>query len=90
MDDQDRIQVQYSQMLTYSTLQLALVTSGQKAAIMVKNDPSSRRLMLFDHRVRDVLLFEPLSDKMILAKMTNDGSIHVFSSMTDPFAIAAI
>ena len=56
-------------MLTFSSLQLALVTSGKKAAFMIKDDSSSRRKQLFDHRARDVLLFEPLSDKLILAKL---------------------
>ena len=75
MEDQDRILVQHSQMLTFSSLQLALVTSGDKAAFMIKNDSSSRRKILFDHRARDVLLFEPLSDKLILAKLKGSDDL---------------
>ena len=67
-----------SEPLPNSHLQMALVTSGEKAAFLINNESSSRKKCLFDHRSRDVLLFEILSDNLILAKLK--GTEHPQSS----------
>ena len=44
---------------------------------MIKDDSSSRRKILFEYRASHVLLFEPLSDKLILAKLKgSDGNTY--------------
>ena len=41
---------------------------------MTKTDASSRKKCIFDHRAQDVLLFEPLTEKLLLAKLRGTHS----------------
>ena len=67
-----------SETLPYSHLQMAIAMPEENekmddipkhAAFWIKNDVSSRKKCLFDHRSRDVQLFEVLSENLILAKI---------------------
>lgn len=50
---------------------------------MIKNDSSSRKICLFDHRARDVLLFQPLSENLILAKLRGSTAAKNYWSLMD-------
>ena len=50
---------------------------------MIKNDSSSRKICLFDHRARDVLLFEPLSENLVLAKLRGSSEAKNYWSLMD-------
>ena len=67
--------------------QIALLKCKKKASVdsfgkkeendsysfLIKNDPSSRRRVLFDHRSDDVILFAMFSDDLILAKIMGNS-----------------
>ena len=50
---------------------------------MIKNDSSSRKICLFDPRARDVLLFQPLSENLILAKLRGSTAAKNYWSLMD-------
>ena len=58
-----------SENLPGTHLSIALVTKKDKAAFMVKNEPSSRRRALFAQHTCHVLLYEMLTEKLALAKL---------------------
>ena len=66
--------IQFSQNLPFSHQQIALAKTKytHQAALLFKNETSSRKLCTFDHRGRDVILFEMINDSFILAKLKSE------------------
>ena len=61
--------------LTFSHLQIALVKtkSTNEYSFYLKNEPSSRKICTLDRRRRDILKFDMVNDKLVLARLKGDG-----------------
>ena len=55
--------------LPFSNLQIAYFSPGEKKSLMIKNDPSSRKLRTVDLRSKHVLLFEAINERKMLIKL---------------------
>ena len=58
-------------------------TQKFKMGLLIKNQVSSRKLITFDKRCRDVILFNRINDKYILAKLK--GEERSYWSLMDTF-----
>ena len=60
-------QSNFTESVPFTNIQISIPKS--KLAFEVKNEDSSRKLVTFAHRQRDVLLFELLDNQTYLAKL---------------------
>ena len=61
-----------NQPMPFSHQHIALFKSNDKFALVMKNDPSSRKLCTMDRRRKDILLLEMISNDLILIKLKDD------------------
>ena len=72
LDEDNELKIIFSQSLPASCLQIALAERGNDMAFLIKNEPSSRQICLFERQRRHVLLLEMINDNLILAKLRGD------------------
>lgn len=60
--------------MPFSHLQIAQLQIGQNNALILKNDPSSRKIVSLDRRRKDALLFEMLNNEVVLTKLQGDNN----------------
>ena len=64
--------VSLNQPMPFSQQHIALFRSNGKFALVLKNDPSSRKLCTMDRRRKDILAFEMISNDLILVKLKDE------------------
>ena len=60
--------------MPFSHLQIAQLQIGKNNALILKNDPSSRKIASLDRRRKDALLFEMLNNEVVLTKLHGDNN----------------
>ena len=71
-DTEEKECVSLIQPMPFSHLQIALFTKNDKYALVLKDDPSSRKLCTMDRRRKDILAFEMIHSNLLLVKLMGD------------------